>query len=105
MRWLQTSRAEESPSQKNNPPPVVPVLVRSVLRTGGGVGLERMTGYVLLQDIRDVLPSCIILIVGLAIMVLVIPYAFSSVIKQIQMENALRNITSNITKGEEQQES
>ena len=72
---------------------------------GGGLGLERMTGYVLLQDIRDVLPSCIILIVGLAIMVLVIPYAFSSVIKQIQMENALRNITSNITKGEEQQES
>ena len=57
-----------------------------------------------MQDIRDVLPSCIILIVGLAIMVLVIPYAFSSVIKQIQMENSLRNITSNITKGEEQQD-
>ena len=75
------------------------------VRTGGGGDLERMTCYVLLQDIRDVLPSCIILIVGLAIMVLVIPYAFSSVIKQIQMENALRNITSNITKGEEQQES
>merc|ERR1719192_525732 len=56
------------------------------------------------KDIKDILPSCIILIVGLAIMVLVIPYAFSSVIKQIQMENALRNIT-NVTKMDDSTES
>ena len=35
----------------------------------------------LLQDIKQILPTCLILIVTVIIMVTVIPYAFSSVIQ------------------------
>ena len=49
------------------------------------------------QDFKQCLPSLIILIVGLTLMVLVIPYAFASVIKQLQEEEALRNMRNNDT--------
>ncbi|XP_023323416.1 uncharacterized protein LOC111697597 [Eurytemora carolleeae] len=44
------------------------------------------------KDIRDILPTLIILLVGLLIMVIVIPYAFSSVIKQLQQEQELNRL-------------
>ena len=47
-------------------------------------GVQNCLWYV--QDVRECLPSIIILVVGLTIMVLFIPYAFASVIKQLQME-------------------
>jgi len=43
-------------------------------------------------DIRDIIPTVLILLVGLLIMVLVIPYAFSSVIKQLQQEQELNRL-------------
>merc|ERR1719347_1241637 len=36
------------------------------------------------KDIKQIMPTCLILIVTVVIMVTVIPYAFSSVIKQMQ---------------------
>ena len=42
-----------------------------------------------LQDIQAILPTLLILLVGLLIMVLVIPYAFSSVFKQLEMEKQI----------------
>jgi hypothetical protein len=41
------------------------------------------------RDIRDVIPGFIILILGISVMVLVIPYAFASVIKQLRSEDVL----------------
>jgi len=38
------------------------------------------------KDVRDIMPTVLILIGGLLIMIFVIPYAFSSVIKQLEME-------------------
>jgi len=38
------------------------------------------------KDIKDITPTVLILIGGLLIMIFVIPYAFSSVIKQLEME-------------------
>lgn len=38
------------------------------------------------KDIRDIMPTVLILIGGLLIMIFVIPYAFSSVIKQLEAE-------------------
>jgi len=37
-----------------------------------------------LKDVKQILPTCIILLITLLITVTVIPYAFSSVIKQMQ---------------------
>ena len=41
------------------------------------------------KDIRDIMPTVLILIGGLLIMIFVIPYAFSSVIKQLEAEELL----------------
>ena len=41
------------------------------------------------KDIKDITPTVLILIGGLLIMIFVIPYAFSSVIKQLEAEAAL----------------
>merc|ERR1711971_983165 len=49
------------------------------------------------KDFKQCLPSLIILIGGLTLMALIIPYAFASVIKQLQEEEALRNMRSNVT--------
>ncbi len=38
------------------------------------------------KDVRDILPTVLILLGGLLIMIFVIPYAFSSVIKQLEAE-------------------
>ena len=48
--------------------------------------------HFLLQDVKDILPTLLILLVGLLIMVLVIPYAFSSVFKQLEMEKEISRI-------------
>ena len=39
-----------------------------------------------------ILPNLLILVVGLLIMVLVIPYAFSSVFKQLEVEKEINRI-------------
>ena len=39
------------------------------------------------KDVKDIMPTVIILLVGLLIMIFVIPYAFSSVIKQLEAES------------------
>ena len=41
------------------------------------------------KDVKDITPTVLILIGGLLIMIFVIPYAFSSVIKQLEAEAAL----------------
>ena len=41
------------------------------------------------QDVKQILPTCIILLITLAITVTVIPYAFSSVIKYLIMFNMI----------------
>jgi len=41
------------------------------------------------QDIRQICPTCIILLITIVIMVTVIPYAFSNVIKQMQAADAV----------------
>eukprot|EP00090_Calanus_glacialis_P024922 TRINITY_DN38693_c0_g1_i1.p1 TRINITY_DN38693_c0_g1~~TRINITY_DN38693_c0_g1_i1.p1 ORF type:complete len:144 (-),score=44.36 TRINITY_DN38693_c0_g1_i1:96-527(-) len=41
------------------------------------------------KDIKQILPTCLILIVTVIIMVTVIPYAFSSVIKQLEAANQI----------------
>ena len=41
------------------------------------------------KDIKDITPTVLILIGGLLIMIFVIPYAFSSVIKQLEAEQIL----------------
>ena len=46
------------------------------------------------QDIKEIIPSIIILVVGLTIMALFIPYAFASVIRQIQREQAMASNSS-----------
>ena len=38
------------------------------------------------KDVRDIMPTVLILLGGLLIMIFVIPYAFSSVIKQLEAE-------------------
>ena len=58
-----------------------------------------------LQDVKQCLPSIIILIVGLTLMVLFIPYAFASVIRQIQREEALKMMTNDTSTGEETDQS
>ena len=45
------------------------------------------------KDVRDIMPTVLILIGGLLIMIFVIPYAFSSVIKQLEMEDQLQAIS------------
>ena len=52
----------------------------------------------LLQDVKDILPTLLILLVGLLIMVLVIPYAFSSVFKQLEMEKEISRIREEMNK-------
>ena len=42
-----------------------------------------------LNDVKQILPTCLILVITLIITVTVIPYAFSSVIKQLQAVWAL----------------
>merc|ERR1711941_258684 len=44
---------------------------------------------IVLQDIRQFCPTCIILLITVVIMVTVIPYAFSNVIKQMQAADAV----------------
>jgi len=44
------------------------------------------------KDVKDILPTLLILLVGLLIMVMVIPYAFSSVFKQLEMEKEISRI-------------
>ena len=41
---------------------------------------------------KAILPTLVILVVGLLIMILVIPYAFSSVFKQLAMEKEINRI-------------
>ena len=41
------------------------------------------------KDVRDIMPTVLILIGGLLIMIFVIPYAFSSVIKQLEAESLI----------------
>ncbi|TRY71182.1 hypothetical protein TCAL_17321 [Tigriopus californicus] len=41
------------------------------------------------KDIRDIMPTLLILLGGLLIMIFVIPYAFSSVIKQLEAEQIM----------------
>lgn len=41
------------------------------------------------KDIRDIMPTVLILLIGLLIMIFVIPYAFSSVIKQLENETLI----------------
>ena len=41
---------------------------------------------------KAILPTLVILVVGLLIMILVIPYAFSSVFKQLEMEKEINRI-------------
>jgi len=41
------------------------------------------------QDIKQICPTCIILLITIVIMVTVIPYAFSNVIKQMQAADAV----------------
>ena len=41
---------------------------------------------------KAILPTLVILFVGLLIMILVIPYAFSSVFKQLEMEKEINRI-------------
>merc|ERR1719412_2644026 len=41
------------------------------------------------KDIKDITPTVLILLGGLLIMIFVIPYAFSSVIKQLEAEEML----------------
>ena len=43
------------------------------------------------QDIREILPTIIILVFGLLIMAIVIPYAFRSVIRQLEEEQEMNN--------------
>ena len=52
--------------------------------------------YLYFKDFKQILPSIIILVVGLAIMIMFIPYAFMSVIKQLQREQMMmmKNETS-----------
>lgn len=45
-----------------------------------------------MQDVKAILPTLVILFVGLLIMILVIPYAFSSVFKQLEMEKEINRI-------------
>ena len=44
------------------------------------------------KDIRDILPTLLILVIGLVIMILVIPYAFSSVFKQLAQEREMNRV-------------
>lgn len=41
------------------------------------------------KDVKDIMPTVIILLVGLLIMIFVIPYAFSSVLKQLAAESRI----------------
>jgi len=41
------------------------------------------------KDIKDITPTVLILLIGLLIMIFVIPYAFSSVIKQLEAEQII----------------
>ena len=43
------------------------------------------------QDIREILPTIIILVFGLLMMAIVIPYAFRSVIRQLEEEQEMNN--------------
>lgn len=45
-----------------------------------------------MQDVKAILPTLVILFVGLLIMIMVIPYAFSSVFKQLEMEKEINRI-------------
>ncbi len=49
---------------------------------------EKLPWYkgITFKDIRDIMPTLLILIGGFAIMIFVIPYAFSSVIRQLEAE-------------------
>ena len=44
------------------------------------------------QDIAAILPTLAILLVGLMVMVLVIPYTFSSVFQQLEVEKEISRI-------------
>ena len=44
------------------------------------------------KDVRDIMPTVLILLGGLLIMIFVIPYAFSSVIKQLEAEQVRHSI-------------
>merc|ERR1711874_15958 len=53
------------------------------------------------KDIRDIMPTLLILFGGLLIMVLVIPYAFASVIRQLEAEQDMKNnLTSTTTQAD-----
>ena len=47
---------------------------------------------------QAILPTLVILFVGLLIMILVIPYAFSSVFKQLEMEKEINRIREEMNK-------
>merc|ERR1719464_1899313 len=60
-----------------------------------GIQLEvKLPWYkgITLKDIRDILPTLLILVIGLVIMILVIPYAFSSVFKQLAQEREMNRV-------------
>ena len=54
---------------------------------------EKLPWYkgVTLKDVKDIMPTVLILIAGLLVLIFVIPYAFSSVIKQLENEVLVEN--------------
>lgn len=54
---------------------------------------EKLPWYkgVTVKDVKDIMPTVLILIAGLLVLIFVIPYAFSSVIKQLENEVLVRN--------------
>ena len=60
--------------------------------------IKKMFKIHFFQDVKDILPTLLILLVGLLIMVLVIPYAFSSVFKQLEMEKEISRIREEMNK-------
>ena len=56
---------------------------------------EKQTVSECFQDIRDILPTLLILVIGLVIMILVIPYAFRlviSIIKLVVISNTFSSV-------------
>jgi len=52
------------------------------------------------KDVKAILPTLIILLVGLIIMICVIPYAFSSVFKQLEMEKKINRMREEIDRNQ-----
>ena len=68
--------------------PQVLVVERRLGGTGGAVQAGKERRAITLQDVRLILPTFLILLFTILIMLTVIPYAFSSVIKQLNAVQA-----------------